>query len=119
MVIIILTPQLQIFTFPGIDQYKDLCARQLNFNMSNWQKEPTPRDGKVSYMNEPDRDGKCLINCMMLKAGVIDENGTIQNYFISLPDPENCSNITHPDVCEMAYLIESCIRKELHLAVRI
>ncbi|KAK9720948.1 Eukaryotic porin [Popillia japonica] len=100
-------------------QYKNLCAQELDIDVSDWKSEPAPTgDGTTPYLEEPDRDGKCLINCMMLKAGIIDDNGSIQSRFILLPDPDKCSYEDELDACQRAYLIEKCIRRELHLPIR-
>ncbi|GJQ69344.1 hypothetical protein Trydic_g6472 [Trypoxylus dichotomus] len=111
----------QINPFPGIDQYLELCSHKLKMDISKWKGEASTLEGSSSvlYLEEPSYDNKCLLNCMMLKAGVIDNNGTIQGAFISLPDPALCSNFTESDICERTYLIEKCIRKQLHLIPRI
>lgn len=70
----------------------------------------------IALLDDITYDAKCLIGCMLVKGGIIDEKGQIDSYTISLPNPGRCSNFTlEQDECEKTFLIAKCIEKELQL----
>nr|AKI84369.1 OBP11 [Holotrichia parallela] len=103
--------------FGEVHEYKEACLAELGIEITH---PPPPADGATKPpRQEPNHDMKCLINCLFMKKGILNNSGVLQPNKVNIPtsasnlDLVKCTTITNSDPCEQAYLVESCILDQL------
>lgn len=96
---------------PELDRYEEQCFEKLGIEKPNF------REGKFASF----KNLKCMMNCKMIKMGIMNESGEINlekliKYFNPNNDADKdeliskCSSIDEDDLCNKSFAIIKCLK---------